>query len=134
MKKGITSSVCAIAKFALVAMLLVFTTSATTSSSKVDEGFVKAARFKIYKGLDTFFSNDFDFDVKCGVSKFEIIYQTRGMDPIVVQNNGGRFTPEVARLIHAAKAGDSYIFRKIRARCQGDAANRRLPTLVVNIR
>jgi hypothetical protein len=132
MKKGITFVTRAVLQFCLMAVILVFTTSATQHDP--NENFVKAARFKVYKGLSTFFSNDFDFDVQCGVTKFEVIYQTRGMDPIVMQNSGAKFNPQVAQLIHAAKPGDTYIFRKVCARCQGDAANRRLSTIVVNIR
>ncbi len=128
MKKGIAILIFGM----LLGSLLTFTSSFRFQTP--NQEFVSAAEFKVYKGLRSFFSDDFDFDFPCGIQKYEVIYQRRGMDPVVVQNNGAKFNTQVNRMVLAAKPGDVYIFRNVQARCEGDAANRRLTSIIVNIR
>jgi len=95
---------------------------------------MKASIFKTYTGVVSFFGQDFDFDIRCGIQSYEVIYQARLQDPIVMNNQGSSFSAEVQKVVQRAKAGDTYIFREIKARCPGDAAARSLPSLIVMVK
>ena len=68
----------------------------------------------------------FDFDARCDILGFTVIYSPRRQDPIVVSNPGGVFSGPSRNLINQAKPGDQYIFDNIRAKCPGDPAGRKI--------
>lgn len=77
---------------------------------------------------------NFDFDARCDIAGFRIVRVSRGMDPQIETNTGGAFTPGTVGIINQAKPGDRFFFENIRCKCPGDAATRKLPELVVNIK
>lgn len=89
--------------------------------------------FRAQGGVGAFLDN-FDFDARCVVSGFELIYVARRQDPIPVTNAGARYTSEAQALIARAKPGDIYYFDNVRAKCPGDQSTRKINTMVFNIR
>lgn len=76
----------------------------------------------------------FDFDARCDIAGFELVYAPKREDPIVVINGGGTFTADSKRLLNLAKPGDAYYFNNVRARCPGDVAGRKINSLVFQIK
>ena len=68
----------------------------------------------------------FDFDARCDILGFNVIYLPRRQDPIQVTNPGGVFSGPARNVINQAKPGDQYFFDNIRAKCPGDAAGRKI--------
>ena len=68
----------------------------------------------------------FDFEARCDILGFQVIYVPRRQDPIPVTNPGGAFSAAARNVINQAKPGDQYIFDNIRAKCPGDAAGRKI--------
>ncbi|NJN33496.1 MAG: gliding motility protein GldM [Saprospiraceae bacterium] len=68
----------------------------------------------------------FDFDARCSVQSFAMVYIPRREDPRQANNNGGAFSSEAQRFVSQAKPGDTYNFMSIKARCPGDAVAREL--------
>ena len=89
--------------------------------------------FKAQGGVGAFLDN-FDFDARCTVSGFTLIYVARRQDPIPVTNPGARYSAEAQRLISKAKPGDIYYYDNVRAKCPGDTNTRKINTMVFNIR
>ena len=76
----------------------------------------------------------FDFDARCDIAGFELVYAPKREDPIVVINGSGTFTADSKRLLNLAKPGDAYYFNNVRARCPGDVAGRKINSLVFQIK
>ncbi len=76
----------------------------------------------------------FDFDARCDIAGFELVYAPKREDPIVVSNAGPSFNAESKGLLNRAKPGDAYYFNNVRARCPGDAAGRKINSLVFQIK
>lgn len=68
----------------------------------------------------------FDFDARCDILGFNVIYLPRRQDPVQVTNPGGVFSGPARNVINQAKPGDQYFFDNIRAKCPGDAAGRKI--------
>lgn len=68
----------------------------------------------------------FDFDARCDILGFNVIYLPRRQDPVQVTNAGGVFSGPARNVINQAKPGDQYFFDNIRAKCPGDAAGRKI--------
>lgn len=68
----------------------------------------------------------FDFDARCDILGFNVIYLPRRQDPVQVTNAGGVFNGAARNVINQAKPGDQYFFDNIRAKCPGDAAGRKI--------
>jgi len=81
---------------------LIFLTSFKIGST--DEENMKASIFRTYTRLGTFFAQDFDFDIRCGIQGYEVIYQASLQDPIVMNNQGSNFSDEAQEVIQRAKA------------------------------
>lgn len=77
---------------------------------------------------------NFDFDARCKIQGFEFTYQKKRSDPVTVINSGERFNAKAKRLVNQAKPGDTYYFENIKARCPGDAAGRKIGTMVFKIK
>jgi gliding motility-associated protein GldM len=76
----------------------------------------------------------FDFDARCEIAGFELVYAPKREDPIVVINGSGTFTSESKGLLNRAKPGDAYYFNNVRARCPGDVTSRKINSLVFQIK
>lgn len=97
------------------------------------DGSIGTGEFKAQKGLVAWLHN-FDFEAKCQIQGFEFTKQTEGKKPQQVINRGGRFSEESQQLVQSAKPGDMYLFTRVKTRCPGDAAGRKINSLVFRIK
>jgi len=78
---------------------------------------------------------NFDFDAKCSIQSFVLVYRPRNEDPAQSNNlSGGDFNADTRRYVARAKAGDVYNFLEVKGRCPGDGVARPLGTLTYLIR
>jgi hypothetical protein len=89
--------------------------------------------FKAQGGVGAFLDN-FDFDARCQITGFNLVYVAKRQDPVQSTNGGARYTSKSSRLVSQAKPGDIYYFDNVRAKCPGDAATRKINTMVFTIR
>jgi gliding motility-associated protein GldM len=76
---------------------------------------------------------NFDFDARCDILGFTVIYLPRRQDPVQSLNPGGAFSAQSRALINQAKPGDQYIFDNVRAKCPGDAAGRQINSVTLKV-
>jgi gliding motility-associated protein GldM len=95
-------------------------------------GNIKANIFKSQKGLYAELEN-FDFEAKCSIVGYELIYVPKRADAVPSTNGGGNFTDPTQKLVELAKPGDFYQIRNIKGRCPGDDISRDLGTMSFNI-
>jgi gliding motility-associated protein GldM len=76
----------------------------------------------------------FDFDARCEIAGFELVYVPKREDPMVVSNPGPAFNAESRGLLNRAKPGDAYYFNNVRAKCPGDLAGRKINSMVFQIK
>lgn len=98
-----------------------------------DSGALGTGEFKAQGGVGAWLDN-FDFDAKCNIEGFIMTRVAKRQDPVDAPNRGARFSGQAARLQGMASPGDIYYFENIRARCPGDAAARKINSLVFKIR
>jgi gliding motility-associated protein GldM len=96
-------------------------------------GDIANSTFRAQRGVFAELKN-FDFDARCEIAGFQILYIPAREDPLAATNGGGGFSGQTAALIGRAKPGDNYLFKNIKAKCPGDAANRDLGTMSFTIR
>jgi hypothetical protein len=101
--------------------------------SKSSGGSMGNGEFKAQGGVGAFLDN-FDFDARCQITGFNLVYVAKRQDPIPSNNVGARYTDKSRRLVNRAKPGDLYYFDNVRAKCPGDAATRKINTMVFTIR
>lgn len=89
--------------------------------------------FKAQGGVLAMLDN-FDFDAKCTISGFEMVYVPKRQDPVPVKNAGPRYSDKARRLVQKAKPGDIYYFDNVRAKCPGDKASRQVNSMVFKIK
>ncbi len=89
--------------------------------------------FKAQDGLIARLDN-FDFDARCDIQGFELVYIAKREDPVDSSNPGGRYNEKSQRLVARAKPGDTYYFNNIKAKCPGDKAGRDIGTMAFTIR
>ncbi|HOY18092.1 MAG TPA: gliding motility protein GldM [Haliscomenobacter sp.] len=75
----------------------------------------------------------FDFDARCDILGYTVIYSPRRQDPLQAVNPGGAFGAQARALINQAKPGDQFIFDNIRAKCPGDAAGRKINNVAFKV-
>jgi hypothetical protein len=97
------------------------------------DGMVSSSNFKAQVGL-TAVLEDFDYDAKCQVQSYNVIYTRKRQDPVLMEGKGGRFSGQVANAVRQAKPGDLYSFTEVKVRCPGDMAGRRVNGLSFKIR
>jgi gliding motility-associated protein GldM len=95
-------------------------------------GNIKSNIFKSQKGLYAELEN-FDFEAKCSIVGYELIYVPKRADAVPSTNGGGNFTDPTQKLVELAKPGDFYQIRNIKGRCPGDDISRDLGTMSFNI-
>lgn len=98
------------------------------TGSTANSGLVKTFE-KVRAVLD-----NFDFDAKCTVEAFEMIYVPKSGDAMVHQNKGGDFDSECKAFIARAKAGDRFYFNDVLAKCPGDERARNIGSMTVLVK
>lgn len=88
---------------------------------------------KIYKGLRADLSG-FDFDAKCDIVGYNLLYAAKRKDIQRILNAGSAFTADAKRAIGKASPGDKFLFDNIKCKCPGDAAARPLGQMIVTIK
>ena len=100
---------------------------------KKEDGGMGNGEFKAQQGLIAWLDN-FDFDAKCRIQGFTVVRVPKREDPIESINPKGTYNAKSKRIVNAAKPGDTFFFRDVKARCPGDSAGRKINSLVFNIR
>ncbi len=77
---------------------------------------------------------NFVFDATCEVKEFELTRVPKAKDPSRIHNHGNVFSDRTKKLIDQAATGDVYYFDMIKAKCPGDAAGRKLNSMVWQIK
>jgi len=91
-------------------------------------GGISNGEFKVNRGLIPVLEG-FDFDAKCNVVGFRMVWAPKRNDPRVATNRGGRFGAETMALVNKAKPGDRYFFEDVKCKCPGDKYAREVNTL-----
>lgn len=97
------------------------------------DGMISSTNFKAQLGL-TAILEDFDYDAKCNVQSYTVLYTRKRQDPVLMEGKGGRFSGKVFSAIRQAKPGDQYSFTDVNVRCPGDQVARRINGLSFNIK
>ncbi len=95
-------------------------------------GVMSSGEFKAQRGLYAFLEN-FDFDAKCEILGYQLVRVPRRQDPEPETNKGGLYNANAKSLVDKAKAGDTYYFENVKAKCPGDASGRDINQLVFKI-
>lgn len=96
-------------------------------------GAMSSGEFKAQGGVSAILDN-FDFDARCQIDGFRLVRVAPRQDPEVASNGGARWTPDAAKIVNKAKAGDRFFFENVKARCPGDKAGRTINSMVFTIR
>jgi gliding motility-associated protein GldM len=95
-------------------------------------GVMSSGEFKAQRGLFAVLEN-FDFDAKCEILGYTLVRVPRRQDPQMEANKGGGYNAAPKGLVDQAKAGDTYYFENVKAKCPGDRAGRDINQLVFKI-
>lgn len=96
-------------------------------------GRIGKGTFKAQQGILAILEN-FDFEARCKVLGFELTRQPKNADVIYETNRGGKYNSASQRLIKQAKSGDTYYYDKIRVKCPGDEASRKMDGMIFKIK
>lgn len=97
-------------------------------------GQMGSGEMKVQKGLFPELEN-FDFDAKCDVQSYELVYIAKGSPDLkLAQGQGNSFNGQCAGLLQQAKPGDAYTFMNMKVRCPGDQVAREVPGLSFTIK
>lgn len=100
--------------------------------SSATGGVMGAGEFKAQRGLLAVLEG-FDFDAKCEIMGYRVVRVPRRQDPMPATNRGGLYNGEARSVVDQAKAGDTYFFEDVKAKCPGDASGREINSLVFKI-
>jgi len=95
-------------------------------------GVMSSGEFKAQRGLFAVLEN-FDFDAKCEILGYQLVRVPRRQDPQMEANKGGPYNGGPKGLVDQAKAGDTFYFENVKAKCPGDSAGRDINQLVFKI-
>ena len=95
-------------------------------------GVMSSGEFKAQRGLFAVLEN-FDFDAKCEILGYTLVRVPRRQDPQMEANKGGSYNAQPKALVDQAKAGDTFYFENVKAKCPGDRAGRDINQLVFKI-
>lgn len=95
-------------------------------------GVMGSGEFKAQRGLAAVLEN-FDFDARCEILGYTLVRVPRRQDPQLEANKSGPYGAGARTLVDQAKAGDTYYFENVKAKCPGDGAGRDINTLVFKI-
>lgn len=96
-------------------------------------GTIGKSTFTVHEGLVPHLEN-FDFEATCTIQGFEVARVRKGKDVQYALNQGGKFKGDAKRIVKGARQGDIYYFDKIKVRCPGDTAGRKINGLMFKIR
>ena len=96
-------------------------------------GQLGSGEMKAQRGLFPELEN-FDFEARCDIQSYELVYSPRRGDPKIAQGAGAAFPGNVTALLQEAKPGDAYLFMNVRVRCPGDQVAREVPGLSFTIK
>ena len=71
---------------------------------------------------------------KCAIQGYNLTYVAKRQDPVESVNPGPRYNGKSKRLVNRAKPGDIYYFDNVKAKCPGDAAGRKINSMVFKIK
>jgi GldM C-terminal domain len=71
------------------------------------------------EGVITQYTN-YDFDAKCTVSHYHVMYIPKNGDAVDLYNVGSDFNPKIKEVMQRAKVGDVFLFQNIRKKCPCD--------------
>jgi hypothetical protein len=94
---------------------------------------ISSATLRTLTGLVTLIEN-FDFDVRCPVNSFTLLYKSTDCKTTKVENEGATFNPRILELIKKARVGDIYIFQDIKAKCPEDINTRLINDIAISIK
>lgn len=80
------------------------------------------------EGLMTLYKN-YDFDARCTVSNYHVIYQPKGGDAVDLYNEGANFNAKNKEVMQRAKIGDVFQFQVIKLRCPWDCGVPNVPPI-----
>jgi len=100
--------------------------------SNSNGGVMASGEFKAQRGLFAILEG-FDFDAKCEIIGYRLVRVPRRQDPIIGTNKAGQYGAECKGIVDQAKAGDTYYFEDVKAKCPGDASGRDINQLVFKI-
>lgn len=89
--------------------------------------------FKAHEGVAAILES-FDFDAKCQIQGYTLVYLPKREDAIDSSNPGARYNEKSQRLVDRAKPGDSFLFNNVKAKCPGDIAGRTINSLSFRIK
>lgn len=98
-----------------------------------DDGAMGNGEFKAQGGLIAWLEN-FDFDARCDIQSFKVVRVPKREDPVASENTGPKYNAMSQRLVSQARPGDTFYFQDVKARCPGDAAGRKINSLVFTIK
>lgn len=101
--------------------------------SRSSGGEMGNGEFKAQQGVGAFLDN-FDFDAKCEIQGYNLVYVAKRQDAVESVNPGARYSDKSQRLVAQAKPGDVYYFDNVKARCPGDKAGRSINSMVFKIK
>ena len=96
-------------------------------------GAISGGEFKLNRGLIPTLEG-FDFDAKCNVVGYRLVWAPRRDDPKVSENKGGKYNAKTQGLVERAKAGDRYFYENVKCKCPGDKYAREVNSLTFMIK
>lgn len=78
--------------------------------------------------------DNFDFDARCQIAGFTLVYAPPREDLQEAVNPGQAFTGQARAMVSQAKPGDTYYFNNVQAKCPGDNTPRKINPMVFKIR
>lgn len=100
---------------------------------KSSGGSMGNGEFKAQGGVVAYLDN-FDFDAKCQIQGFILTHAPKGKAISESTNAGARYNTNSKNLINKAKPGDIFYYDNVKARCPGDAAGRKINSMVFKIK
>ncbi|MCH2046563.1 MAG: hypothetical protein MK212_20775, partial [Saprospiraceae bacterium] len=71
------------------------------------DGLVKSGAMRAQLGIYARLDN-FDFDAKCSITSYKLVYVSKRADPVELQGKGGKFRDKILFVIKNARPGNSY--------------------------
>jgi len=96
-------------------------------------GTIASNVFKSQRGIYAKLES-FDFEAKCNIIGYEMVYVPKRADAVPSVNRGGPFTGTTKQLVQRARPGDIYYANNIKATCPGDKVSRPIGTMVFKIK
>lgn len=96
-------------------------------------GEISAEDFKEHEGLNAVI-DDKDKIRECKITGFYLVRVAKKQDPVEVIQHDEKFNKKSKALVAKATTGDIYYIDNVRAKCPGDAEERKINSLVFRIK